>query len=233
MADPMERANRERVLDVLRAADSALDDDEISARSGVEPRQTVNSIVHALVAEGVIERFTGPSGKLVNRLLAPPDTLLEIALPSDPVEDPEIAPGNSREQQEAETAMLALLGERLGVALAPRRLSHPSGAHVEVDGASEDLTVLVECWAHRGPAKVAQKYRLVNDALKLHWTARALVPIPRRLVLCVSDPRAVAHLRGRSWQGKAIADLGVDIEVVELPAATTAAIEAAQRRQFR
>ena len=45
--------------------------------------------------------------------------------------------------------------------------------------------MLVECWAHQGPTKVAQKYKLVNDATKLSWIARSL-PRPPRLVLCVS-----------------------------------------------
>ncbi len=92
--------------------------------------------------------------------------------------------------------------------------------------------MLVECWAHQGPTKVAQKYKLVNDATKLSWIARSL-PRPPRLVLCVSDEAAVKHLRGRSWQGQAIRDLGVEIEVVQLPDDVVASISAAQRRQYR
>ncbi|EAP97876.1 hypothetical protein JNB_12968 [Janibacter sp. HTCC2649] len=129
--------------------------------------------------------------------------------------------------------MLDLLGARLDTSLNPRRLTHPSGAFVEVDGASEDLRVLVECWAHQGPAKVAQKYKLVNDATKLAWIAKSLEKRPYRLILCVSDELAVAHLRGRSWQGAAIRELGVDIEVVELPPDVVRTIRDAQTRQYR
>lgn len=142
-------------------------------------------------------------------------------------------PGSSLEQREAERVMLDQLGERMGVALHPRRITHQSGAYVEVDGASEDLRFLVECWAHQGTAKVAQKYKLVNDAVKLSWIARTVDPKPERLILCVSDELAVAHLRGRSWQGAAIRDLGVEIEVVDLPERVVETIRAAQRRQFR
>lgn len=67
-------------------------------------------------------------------------------------------------QRAAEVVMLKVLSDQLGVELTPTRLSHASGARVELDGAAPDLSVLVECWAHRGPAKVAQKYKLVNDA---------------------------------------------------------------------
>ena len=141
--------------------------------------------------------------------------------------------GSSHEQQDAQDVMLDLLGERLGATLLPRRLVHSSGAYVEVDGASPDLSVLVECWAHQGTAKVAQKYKLVNDATKLSWIAKSLEPRPERLILCVSDELAVAHLRGTSWQGAAIRDLGVEIEVVDLPADLTETIRAAQKRQYR
>lgn len=141
--------------------------------------------------------------------------------------------GSSHEQRLAERVMLDLLGEQLGVGLFPRRLHHDSGAFVEVDGASSDLRFLVECWAHQGHAKVAQKYKLVNDATKLAWIAKSLDAKPHRLILCVSDERAVAHLRGRSWQGAAIRDLGVEIEVVSLPPELIDTILAAQTRQYR
>lgn len=49
----------------------------------------------------------------------------------------------------------------------------------------------------------------------------------------ISDEAAVKHLRGRSWQGQAIRDLGVEIEVVQLPDDVVASISAAQRRQYR
>lgn len=141
--------------------------------------------------------------------------------------------GGSLVQRQAEPVMLSLLGEALGVELAPRRLTNFDGVRVELDGASPDLSVLVECWAHQGTAKVAQKYKLVNDAMKLQWVASWLEPKPERLVICVSDEDAVRHLRGKSWQGKAIASAGVELHVVELPPDVIESIHAAQKRQFR
>lgn len=143
------------------------------------------------------------------------------------------AAGSSHEQRSAERIMLDLLGAHLGAALSPRRLIHASGAYVEVDGADSNLRILVECWAHQGAAKVAQKYKLVNDATKLAWIANSLDRYPERLILCVSDELAVAHLRGRSWQGAAIADLGVELEVVYLPPGVVTSIRQAQARQYR
>lgn len=223
--------NRERVLAALAASSHPLDDDELSGRTGIKPRQSVNQICRRLEAEGLVVRASGATGKIVNALTNAPRTA-DMGPSTTVIAGPPAA-GSSAEQRAAESLMLAVLSEQLGVALAPRRVNHPSGARVEVDGADQELSVLVECWAHQGPAKVAQKYKIVNDAVKLHWIAASLPPRPRRLIICVSDEAAVAHLRGRSWQGQAIAGLGVELSVVRLPPETVAAITAAQVRQYR
>lgn len=63
-------------------------------------------------------------------------------------------PADSAVQRAAEPIMLKALADQLGVTLAPTRLSHPLGARVELDGASPDLSVLVECWAHHPARRV-------------------------------------------------------------------------------
>jgi hypothetical protein len=239
-------SNRDRILEAIGSSLEPLDDDEISRRAGVRPRQAVNQICRTLEVEGILRRFSGPDGKIVNSLLRrfeaprafaepnrPPvraDGLAVEALTSVPADT---SGGDSSEQRMAEGHMLAALGKRLDLRLAPRRLLHPSGARVEIDGADDGLTVLVECWAHQGPAKVAQKNKLVVDATKLSWIARALDPAPHRLILCVSDPAAVGHLRGVSWQAQAIRELRVEIEIVSVDPALVAALNDAQKRQYR
>lgn len=237
--------NREQILKTLGVASVPLDDDELSQRAGVAPRQAVNQICNALAAEKLITREPGRYGKLVNSIApAHRDQTAEEAGLADSAPEvsttvlsqPEVseAPGGSSiEQRDAEAVMLLSLGQRLGVKLAPRRFIHPSGARVEVDGADADVTVLVECWAHQGSAKTAQKYKLVNDAVKLNWIARSLDPAPLRLIICVSDVAAISHLKGKSWHAHAIAELGATFEVVELPEDLVAGITAAQIRQFR
>ena len=235
--------NRDRILSAIRNSSQPLDDDQLSRRSGVAPRQTVNMICRQLAIEGTLRRAEGPDGKIVNELLSepsviPPDKAMRIPAPlagtsDDTVETGHGLPGASHEQRMAETVMLRILSESLGVELRPRKLHHPSGARVEVDGADQQLTALVECWAHQGPAKVAQKNKLVTDAVKLHWVAQSLSPAPERLILCVSDPAAIKHLQGSSWHGAAIAYLGVSLEVVQLPQDVVVGIVAAQKRQYR
>jgi hypothetical protein len=256
-----EETHRDRILSAIRTRTVPLDDDQLSAVTGIRPRQTVNQICRRLAAEGMIGRGMGADGKLVSWIAQPvggePQALGEpviasgvlgesatggpalpeaVALASDraPGDVPlAVLPGSSGEQRRAEGVMLAELGALLGVPLAPGRIQHPSGTRVELDGVSPDRSVLVECWAHHGPAKPAQKNKLMVDGVKLHWIAQSLPPVAaRRLVLCVGDELAVRHL-ANSWQGQAIAELGVEICVVRLPDDLVQAIRAAQERQFR
>ncbi len=241
--------NRDRILEALASSMEPLDDDELSRRAGVSPRQAVNQLCRAMESEGVLERFRGVDGKIVNQMVGARRPTTRIQAPPEPKRPPvrtdglasepltsvptDSAGGDSQEQRMAEGHMLAALGKRLGLTLTPRRIFHPSGARVEIDGADTDLTVLVECWAHQGPAKVAQKNKLVVDATKLNWISRSLNPGPERLILCVSDPAAVGHLSGVSWQAQAIRELGVEIEIVSLDPSVVSALNAAQKRQYR
>jgi hypothetical protein len=94
------------------------------------------------------------------------------------------AAGDSREQRHAERVMLDLLGERMGGVLKPRRIPLEEGVRVEVDGADDELSILIEAWSHQGPPKVAQKHKVLADALKLLHVAASL-PVAPRLVLCL------------------------------------------------
>jgi hypothetical protein len=145
-----------------------------------------------------------------------------------------LPPGDSLEQRQAERIMLELLGNRLGVSLSPARLTVPSGARVEIDGADDERSVLVECWAHQGPPKPAQRNKVLADALKLTWIGSTIYPQPR-LILCLSDQAAAAPFlpTAKSWSARALEDLKITVEVVELPGETRDGILRAQVRQYR
>lgn len=141
-------------------------------------------------------------------------------------------PGDSQEQRDAEAVMVAALAQRLGVELRPRALTLPDGERIELDAASDDLTVLCEAWAHQGAAKSAQKHKLLADAFKLTLAARVVGGNPR-LFLLLSDEQACKHLRGRSWANAALREFGIELQVVELSDDIRSRIRAAQDRQFR
>jgi hypothetical protein len=125
--------NQGRVLEALRLSSLPLDDVELSQRAGVRPRQAVDQICRALERSGVLRRYQGPGGKIVNQLLpqapvdsAPPasgTTAAHGLSASEPVLSAvgshAVPPGSSREQREAERVMLDLLGTELGLVLDP------------------------------------------------------------------------------------------------------------------
>jgi hypothetical protein len=248
--DGMDRGtHRERIVTAIRASSQPLDDDQLADQTGISPRQTVNQICRALRDAEMVRRHVGPSGKIVNEWLGdrcerpahiPERTSTAVAsmgaLGGDPagLYDLEIPAGSSREQLDAERVMLDLLGDQLGEELYPATITIPSGEHVKVDGADPDRSVLVECWAHQGPPKSAQRHKVLADAFKLAWISSTLYPRPD-LILCLSDPSAAAPFLpgGRSWAARAFQDLGISVSVVTLPEELRQRVLAAQRRQYR
>src|SRR5690349_11467046 len=63
--------HRQLILEALRRSSRPLDDDELSAKTMIRPRQQVNQICRALERGGVIRRVPGPDRKLVNELVDP------------------------------------------------------------------------------------------------------------------------------------------------------------------
>lgn len=141
-------------------------------------------------------------------------------------------PGDSSEQREAEVLMVRALADQLGVALAPRRIELPGGVHMELDAASDDLKVLVEAWAHQGPAKPAQRNKVLTDGFKLAFVNRALGKDERRLILLFSDSEAPKKFTS-GWAAAALREFGVELVVVDLDADVKERIWNAQQRQYR
>jgi hypothetical protein len=152
----------------------------------------------------------------------------------DVIEEAELerAAGDSREQRDAESVMVAALSRKLGHRLIPKRVALPDGGRVEVDAVCSNPMILCEAWAHQGPPKSAQKMKVLTDALKLAFLAQ-LLPRRPRLILLFSDPAAARPFGGRSWYAQAIRQLGIGIEVVELPPDVKASLLRAQARQYR
>jgi hypothetical protein len=59
-----------RVLDELQGSSRPLDDDELARRLCVSHRQAVNQVCRKLELEGQLRRYRGPSGKIVNEMVA-------------------------------------------------------------------------------------------------------------------------------------------------------------------
>ena len=138
---------------------------------------------------------------------------------------------DSAEQRDAESLMVALLAERIGMPLSPRTVDLGDGRRVQLDAASEDLTVLVEAYARHGRLKPASQKKLLADAFKLAYAARATGAA--RLILLLADETAAAPFRGTGWCAGALEAFAIEVVVVDLPEDVRERVIAAQKRQVQ
>jgi hypothetical protein len=133
--------------------------------------------------------------------------------------------------------MLEALGKQLG-----GRVIRPwqillDGVIVQVDGfwQDENETIIAECWAHIGRAKVAQKHKVAADVLKLSYIADLLrATTPNRLVSCYmvfADAEAAQVLSGQSWLAAAGRYRSVKPITVSVPENIVNEIRKAQKAQ--
>jgi hypothetical protein len=143
-----------------------------------------------------------------------------------------VHPSDSHAQRDAEVVIIAALSAKLGVPLKKTSIPTGNGGRVELDGATEDLCVLVEAYAHQGLLRGGQPKKLATDALKLTWIGRQVGA--KKLILAVADEQVEAYLRRpKAWLTQALVDLGVEVVRVDLDDATALALQDAQTVQFR
>lgn len=149
---------------------------------------------------------------------------------SESVAEDEPHRSDSREQREAEKDAVRELGVRLGLTLAPARLSLGTSAKVNVDGFAEGPPpTLVEVFAHQGPLKGSQPHKVMSDAMKLVAVSRFRFGSQARLIVALTCTDADRSLAG--WRREALRALGVDVELVPLSSAMVHRLRLAQERQ--
>jgi hypothetical protein len=123
-----------------------------------------------------------------------------------------MSPGSHPSDQET-AQRLILDGVELEVEapLAPRTVSLLGQVDVEIDGATDDESVLVVVSTHRGPVDDWHCRQIASDTLKLITLARDRKPRPR-LILATAEPALAAWAGGGSWLAVTLA--AADIEVV-------------------
>jgi hypothetical protein len=127
--------------------------------------------------------------------------------------------------------MLAALGVRMNTIFMPTKIRLPEGGHVQIDGVDHEAGVYVEAFAHQGTLKVGQIRKVIMDAFKLAFLARTRPGA--QMILLFSDPAASTLFTSKRWFAQAIRQLGVQVEVVDVPEELKARLNAAQKRQYR
>ena len=137
---------------------------------------------------------------------------------------------SSQEQRDAEPLIREGVARHLGgPALASRVLRLDGGSRVDVDGVSEDESVLVEIFAHQGRLRGGQYGKVARDALKLITLARTRPG--SKLVLAFADEDAARCATGKSWLAEALKTWGIEVVVVPLDDKVREGLHAAQVRQ--
>ena len=139
-------------------------------------------------------------------------------------------PGNSLIQRNAELEMISWLETNLNCKLKPKRLMISDDVRLELDGFSENPRIICEAWAHQGAPKSAQKYKVMNDAMKM-VLARSILGNQFRAILLFADDLAAKHFRGNTWQAAALQANQIEIFVAALPEALKTEIKTAQHLQ--
>ncbi|MFI5934300.1 hypothetical protein [Actinoplanes sp. NPDC051494] len=110
-----------------------------------------------------------------------------------------------------ERAMLLELSTTFGVELRPRSIDLDDGTWLEIEGADEANTVLIQMIGNQGTFRSQHRNKVLADMFKLTWLRTALFP-QSRIVLCVTE--TVAQVFSPSgWSTKAARDLGIEVRV--------------------
>lgn len=141
-------------------------------------------------------------------------------------------PGHSTEQQETEKWLISHFSKKLGATLTRRRFPLGEGSWVEIDGFCESPLILCEAWAHIGPPKGAQKYKVMTDAFKLLFVSALVKGVGRRILL-FGDREAASHFQGKSWMAECLSKHDIAIEIMPLPPELRMKVLRAQERQYR
>jgi hypothetical protein len=141
-------------------------------------------------------------------------------------------PGDSSVQRSAEATIRAKLEKKLGCNLGDDRPEVLS--KLRLDGFHKARKpVCVEIWAHQGPAKSAQKDKMLKDMCKLLLAELKLGRLCRK-VIAVADQESASHLTtGKTWQREFTEVFDLEIIVVELDEKTRQQIREAQKKQYR
>lgn len=141
-------------------------------------------------------------------------------------------PGDSRVQRDAEPAMVEWLSKELNLELSPKRFVLGGGARVEVDAATTDGSVLCEAWAHQGVPKSAQKFKIMNDAMKL-LTVRNFLGDDAQMILLFADEAAASQFSSGTWRSEALQAFDFKIVVAKLDEQMRQDIRNSQVKQYR
>ncbi len=111
-----------------------------------------------------------------------------------------------------------------------KKLDCGSSCTVKVDGYSANPPILCEAWAHHGPPKGGQLYKVMTDALKLIFVEKCLKKRHRKILL-FSNEDARKPFIGKSWKAQFLRDYDIETKILPLSAKQRHELIEAQEQQ--
>lgn len=111
--------------------------------------------------------------------------------------------------------LLDALSKELGTQLTSKEFELDDG-WFEIDGYSDDPSVLCEVWANFGLPKNAQRGKIMTDAFKMLFT-NTLLEVEARCILLFADKRAAAPFQGKTWMAECLKAHEIEVTIIEPP----------------
>jgi len=141
-------------------------------------------------------------------------------------------PSDSTEQKQAEKVILNSLSMQLSIELKKTKLEFVS-KWIEIDGYSENSLCMVEIFSHIGKLKSAQKYKVMNDILKMLLIEKMQNKTFRKIIAFADEEAAKSFSGGKSWYSKLKDNFNIEILVIDIPSQLKESLINAQKRQYR
>ncbi len=122
---------------------------------------------------------------------------------------------HSYHQNRREEWLLNALSEKLGATLEKRRFDLEDG-WFELDGFSEEPTILCEVWSNAGLPKSAQRGKIMTDASKLLF-ANSLLENKGKCFLLFTDEKAAGPFLQKTWMSAYLRANDITVEIIPLP----------------
>lgn len=141
-------------------------------------------------------------------------------------------PSSSNEQQAAGVVLVNALSDHLGIPLESKVLELGGDCTIQIDGYSDEPSVICEAWVHVGKPKGSQPDKVMADAFKLLFCEKRLCKKFRKILL-FSDEVVLQYFSGNKWQAECLRERNIEVMALPLSVALLNKIEKAQERQYR
>lgn len=141
-------------------------------------------------------------------------------------------PSVSSEQQLAHKEILFLINNNSKLNLLSQKVLLDNTLF-QVDGYSENPSILCEIYSRIGKMKVAQHNKISKDILKMLFIEKLSNKKFRKIIAFADEEAAQPFLDGESWYAQLKEQFEIEVKIIQIPEELKNSILQAQKRQYR